>query len=125
MESNSPMAVVNFFDEQLSREIVTIQTAVQLVVGKRYKISMNFISTLNDELRGFYRSSYVDGGERKWATSFKKNKLTLLYIMNVNKLLLFSLKVVSRNSIWVDWRSTSISVFRRAKYESQFHSDSG
>ena len=45
--------------------------------------------------------------------------------MNVNKLLLFSLKVVSRNSIWVDWRSTSFPVFRRAKYESQFHSDTG
>ena len=70
METNSPMEMVNFFDEQLSREIVTIQTAAQLVVGKRYRISINFISTLNDELRGFYRSSYVDGGERKWATSF-------------------------------------------------------
>jgi aminopeptidase N len=65
MESNSPIAMVNFIDEQSSREIVTIQTAVPLALGKRYKISMSFLSTLNNELRGFYRSSYVEEGERK------------------------------------------------------------
>ena len=65
VESNSPVAVVNFNDEQATREIVTIQTAVELVAGQKYKISMNFLSTLNGELRGFYRSSYVEDGVRK------------------------------------------------------------
>ena len=65
VESNSPVAVVNFVDEQVTREIVTIQTAVELVAGQQYKISMSFLSTLNNELRGFYRSSYVEDGVKK------------------------------------------------------------
>ncbi len=65
METNSPIALVNFIDEQSTREIITIQTAVELMEGKQYKISMSFLSTLNDELRGFYRSSYVEDDVRK------------------------------------------------------------
>lgn len=59
------MALVGYFDEQSTREIITIQTASMLGVGKRYKITMSFISTLNEDLRGFYRSSYVEEGARK------------------------------------------------------------
>lgn len=66
MQTNSPLAVVDYFDEQSTREIITIQTASMLGAGKRYKISMSFKSTLNDDLRGFYRSSYIEEGVRKW-----------------------------------------------------------
>ena len=65
MDINSSVEVVNFVDEQATREIVTIQTAIELVVGQQYKISMSFVSTLNSDLRGFYRSSYMEDGVRK------------------------------------------------------------
>ena len=65
VEINSSVEVVNFVDEQATREIVTIQTAIELVVGQQYKISMSFVSTLNSDLRGFYRSSYMEDGVRK------------------------------------------------------------
>ncbi|EFX67144.1 hypothetical protein DAPPUDRAFT_203795 [Daphnia pulex] len=64
--NNNPLAMVDFIDEQSTREIVTIRTAEKLMAGKRYKISMDFVSILNDELRGFYRSSYMENGVRKW-----------------------------------------------------------
>ena len=65
VEINSSVEVMNFVDEQATREIVTIQTAIELVVGQQYKISMSFVSTLNSDLRGFYRSSYMEDGVRK------------------------------------------------------------
>ena len=65
VDINSSVEVVNFVDEQATREIVTIQTAIELVVGQQYKISMSFVSTLNSDLRGFYRSSYMEDGVRK------------------------------------------------------------
>lgn len=67
MESNSPIGLVRLVDEQKTpREVVTIQTAGKLTAGKHYKISMDFVSILNDELRGFYRSSYMENGVRKY-----------------------------------------------------------
>lgn len=65
METNSPIALVRLIDEQKTREIITIQTAGKLIQGKHYKLSMDFVSILNDELRGFYRSSYVENGVTK------------------------------------------------------------
>lgn len=59
------MAVVLVVNEQVSRELITIQTAAKLVAGKQYRVAMKFISILNDELRGFYRSSYMENGVRK------------------------------------------------------------
>ncbi|KAI9561562.1 hypothetical protein GHT06_012521 [Daphnia sinensis] len=66
LTTNSPLAIVDFVDEQVTREIVTIKTATPLTAGNRYKISMDFTSILNDELRGFYRSSYMENGVKKW-----------------------------------------------------------
>lgn len=65
IEEGSPIAVTNFIDEQMTHETITIQTAVSLMAGKKYKISMNFVSYLNEELRGFYRSSYDENGVTK------------------------------------------------------------
>lgn len=57
--------VRNFTDEQENREIITIHLQDNLLVGERYRVSMNFVSILNDELRGFYRSTYEENGKTK------------------------------------------------------------
>ena len=70
--------MTNFYDEQSTREIVTIRTAGRLMAGKRYKISIDFVSNLNDELRGFYRSSYMENGVRKYVSN--RSNLILRYL---------------------------------------------
>ena len=50
--------------EERARERVTIKTVDPLTKG-RYKVSMKFISYLNDRNIGFYRSSYIENGVRK------------------------------------------------------------
>ena len=52
-------------DKQKDQEIITIQMDKELEVGKNYKVVIEFISTLNTDLRGFYRSSYDENGEIK------------------------------------------------------------
>ena len=52
--------------EDVAYEKVTIRTTTALTEGTVYKISMKFVSILNDELRGFYRSSYTLNGETKY-----------------------------------------------------------
>lgn len=54
-----------FIDEQNTRQIVTIQLANSLEPMKEYKISIDFVSLLNDQLRGFYRSSYTENNVKK------------------------------------------------------------
>ena len=44
------------FDEDREFYITKIDQAI--VKGKIYRISMNFVSILNDNLKGFYRSSF-------------------------------------------------------------------
>ena len=63
--------IVNYVDEQTTREIITFQTSSPLTAGRQYKISMKFISILNNDLRGFYRSSYVENGVTKYLTFSK------------------------------------------------------
>lgn len=65
MGASSPMAVSGFVDDQKTHETITIQTAVMLKAGQKYKVSMKFVSYLNEELRGFYRSSYEENGITK------------------------------------------------------------
>lgn len=57
--------MVNFIDEQSTLERITIQVSQALTVGKRYKITMKYISILNTLLTGFYRSDYVENGVTK------------------------------------------------------------
>lgn len=49
-----------------------------LVVGKKYKISMNFISILNDDLIGFYRSSYEESGITKYKSCERTHPFFIL-----------------------------------------------
>ena len=55
------------WDEQETREMYTVQVSPpDMEVGGIYEIFMSFTSMLNDELRGFYRSSYDDNGVKKY-----------------------------------------------------------
>lgn len=65
MVTNDRYAVVAFIDEQATREMVTFELAAPLMAGHRYHMTFTFTSVLNDQLRGFYRSSYVENGVRK------------------------------------------------------------
>lgn len=63
--SQEPIGVMNLMVED-DRQIITIELDSQLMSGRQYKISMNFVAVLNDELRGFYRSTYEENGETKY-----------------------------------------------------------
>lgn len=64
-ETNNPLALVGFVDQQVDLQQVTIKTASSLQAGKQYTISMNFVSILNDQLAGFYLSSYIENNVTK------------------------------------------------------------
>ena len=66
MATNIPLNVGMIKDEQSTREMITIPVVpFPLEKGKKYKLSMRFVSVLNDKLRGLYRSSYVENGQTK------------------------------------------------------------
>ena len=54
-------------DQNNISETITIQVGRPgLLAGKQYNLSISFVSILNDELRGLYRSSYVnENGDTK------------------------------------------------------------
>lgn len=47
------------------RQFYVAHLKMNLEKGKQYKIAMNFIGYLNDNLDGFYRSSYTDDQGKK------------------------------------------------------------
>lgn len=60
------LRVTSTNDEQESREMITFRISPPgLKAGQNYRITINFVSFLNDELRGLYRSSYEQDGEIK------------------------------------------------------------
>lgn len=65
-ETGNPIALIGFVDNQDTVEMITIQTAMQLEAGKSYNVSISFTSFLNDQLHGFYRSSYLENGVTKY-----------------------------------------------------------
>ena len=46
------------FDED--REFYILKLGKKIEKGNVYRVSIDFVSELNDELRGFYRSTYRD-----------------------------------------------------------------
>jgi len=58
--------VDSFSDNQETRETISIGLADELEPEKQYKISMKFVSILNDDLEGFYRASYMENGIVKY-----------------------------------------------------------
>lgn len=57
---------VSSTSEDEERQFYVLHVKGKLVQGKTYEVYMEFVGLLNDELAGFYRSSYVDadGNER-------------------------------------------------------------
>ncbi len=66
MDTNSPMALREFTNEQSTRGMITITTADQLLPNMKYKITIQYTSVLNNLSRGFYRSSYEENGVTKY-----------------------------------------------------------
>jgi len=66
MDTNSPMALRDFTNEQNTTGMITITTAEQLLPSNKYKITIKYTSVLNNLSRGFYRSSYVENGVTKY-----------------------------------------------------------
>ena len=64
MESNEdvPVEGLNYHDDE---EMITISVETALMRGKKYTIKMSFTAVLNNELRGFYRSTYEEDGVTK------------------------------------------------------------
>lgn len=65
MESNEdvPVEGLNYHDDE---EMITISVETALMRGKKYTIKMSFTAVLNNELRGFYRSTYEEDGVTKY-----------------------------------------------------------
>ena len=59
------------FDED--REFYILKLSKKIEKGNIYQVSISFVSELNDELRGFYRSTYKDkdGNEEYVHISFR------------------------------------------------------
>ena len=48
------------------REFYTLKLEKKITKGNVYRVAMNFVSELNDELKGFYRSTYKnDNGDEE------------------------------------------------------------
>ena len=63
--TNQQLSVSNLVENPDLGVVTILVSNGPLVQGSFYRISMKFTSYLNDELRGFYRSSYVDEGVTK------------------------------------------------------------
>ena len=50
------------YDTETEFLIVQLKQKVKLRKGFNYVLLMTFVGRLNDELRGFYRSSYIEDG---------------------------------------------------------------
>ena len=71
MESGDFLRIGPVIDEQDEKERITIPVLTPgLEAGKNYRISIDFVSILNDELRGLYRSTYEEGGQTKYIYIF-------------------------------------------------------
>lgn len=57
--------LVTRFQNLENQEMVKISIENALIGGESYKVSMDFTAILNNELRGFYRSTYVENGVTK------------------------------------------------------------
>ena len=63
--TNQIMTISSILEDK-SREFLIISTNAGLLAGRQYRLAMTFLSILNDELRGFYRSSYTEKGVIKY-----------------------------------------------------------
>ena len=62
----SRRVAIQSYTEDKTRQLLVIGIKNDtLRVGKFYRLSINFISQLNDKLHGFYRASYVEEGVKR------------------------------------------------------------
>jgi aminopeptidase N len=59
------VGISNVVEDKI-RQFLVVTTNVQLLSGRQYRLSLTFTSILNNELRGFYRSSYNENGSVKY-----------------------------------------------------------
>ncbi|GFT12414.1 aminopeptidase N [Nephila pilipes] len=53
--------------EDKERQFYILHLKSDLVAGRQYEVQMDYLGTLNDQLAGFYRSSYKDdAGQTRW-----------------------------------------------------------
>lgn len=63
---NHDVIEIDRFEEDTDRQFFIIHLkSFNLLPGCRYNISMDFVGSLNDQQRGFYRDSYIENGEKK------------------------------------------------------------
>ncbi|KAG8193544.1 hypothetical protein JTE90_003753 [Oedothorax gibbosus] len=54
-------------EEDKVRQFLVLRPPSNLVAGREYDVEVDFVGSLNDQLAGFYRSSYQDpSGEKRW-----------------------------------------------------------
>ena len=63
-DNNLPLNVEDVIVDDV-HQMVIISIGTQLMAGSKYRVAMNFISYMTDNLVGFYRSSYIENGVRK------------------------------------------------------------
>ncbi|XP_067128251.1 aminopeptidase N-like [Centruroides vittatus] len=67
LEGESDLPDITNFDRDEKRQFFIIKLDRPLKSGKKYTISMKYLGNLNDQLAGFYRSSYeTSTGEKRW-----------------------------------------------------------
>lgn len=65
MVTNQQISIISV-QEDKTLQFLIVNLGAQLLSGRQYYLTINFVSYLNDELRGFYRSSYVENGATKY-----------------------------------------------------------
>ncbi len=61
---------------QTETQYLVIQLEGQLKPGKSYWLHTEFTGELADDLEGFYRSEYMEDGEKKWEVVFGSNTVS-------------------------------------------------
>ena len=62
---------VQSYHEDKTRQLLIIGIKnYPLKVGKFYRLSISFIGQLNDRLNGFYRTSYIENGVKRYVNVF-------------------------------------------------------
>lgn len=104
-------------NNQAARQTVTIQMSNALEAGHVYTVSMRFTSILNNQLRGFYRSTYEDqNGQTKYLAQLRPLKIPILHPVFV--------QVLGRDAICSAGRPALFPLLRRAQHEGQIQSQS-
>lgn len=65
ISTNQLVGITNVSEDKV-RQFLVVTVNSQLLAGRQYRLSMIFTAVLNNELRGFYRSTYNENGKVKY-----------------------------------------------------------